>query len=345
MRHLANAEQLLNIDKVTSFPQQKLRTEAEIMRNWCGSREPVVSICCSTFNHVNYIEDAIRGFLAQETSFAFEVIIRDDASTDGTTEIVQDYAGRYPEIIRAVVNTENRFAIGERPIHIWSSVIRGKYCALCEGDDFWISPVKLQRQFELLEKYPDAVMSVARSHYYQQDGNDMRYLRTTNDYKGILLGFEEVNKLYFHTSTYLIRANLFKKVIRKYFAGHTIYGDTGLRAILIMHGSFVLLSEVVSVYRTTGTGIWSRLDRNTQLKWELKAARKLAGVLPGCHGKYQRQMIYYFSITLLRFYIRNTQIIEAFKIVPFVFYYGLIKLPNYILRKLKGGSQNSVGGL
>ena len=330
MTRLANAEQMLNIDKVTSFPQQKLRTQAEIMRNWEGSREPVVSICCSTYNHVNYIEDAIRGFLAQQTSFAFEVIIRDDASTDGTTEIVQDYARRYPDIIRPLVNSENHFCAGERAVHVWPSVVNGKYCALCEGDDFWISPVKLQNQFDLLEKYPDAVMSVAKTHYYQQDGDELHYLRTTDVHDEVILGFEEIHRDYFHTSTYLIRSNLFKEIIKKYFIGSSLYGDTALRAILIMHGPFVLLSRVVSVYRITGDGIWSGLNREKQLKLELGTAKKLADILPDFHGKFQRQRVYAFSMALFRLHTKNFQVIKGIKITPLVFWYGLMKVLDYI---------------
>ena len=119
MKSFSDATKILNVD--VAIQAQKPRTQTEITQNWGGANEPVVSICCSTFNHVKYVEDAIRGFLAQETTFAFEIIIRDDASTDGTIDIVQDYTQRYPDIIRPLFNTENRFDLSERPIHIWPS--------------------------------------------------------------------------------------------------------------------------------------------------------------------------------------------------------------------------------
>ena len=106
-------------------------------------RQPVVSICCPTYNHVNYIEAAICGFLAQETTFPFEIIVRDDASTDGTAEIVRQYSRRYPNIIRAVIEKENQLNKGVRPIHVWPSLATGEFIALCEGDDFWVIDLAL----------------------------------------------------------------------------------------------------------------------------------------------------------------------------------------------------------
>jgi glycosyltransferase involved in cell wall biosynthesis len=307
-------------------------SEAEIMKSWEGMRQPVVSICCPTYNHVNYIEAAICGLLAQETTFPFEVIVRDDASTDGTTEIVREYSRRYPNIVRAVIEEKNQFKKGIRAVYSWPSLATGEFIALCEGDDFWISPTKLQRQFELLQKHPEAVMSVALTHFCQQDGDELRYLETTSAPADELLGFEEIHSNYFHTSTYFIRSGIFKKVIKEYFFGHTLFGDTALRAIMISHGQFALLADVVSVYRETGSGIWSSLSREKQLLWKFNATKKLADMLPGIHAEHQRGQLFALATSLLRLHIKNLSILKSIRLVPFVFWYGLMKVPRNVRR-------------
>jgi glycosyltransferase involved in cell wall biosynthesis len=133
----------------------ELRPESEITATWVGER-PVVSVLCSTYQHGGFIEDAIRGFLGQRTTFPLEVIIRDDASTDGTAEIVADFAARYPAIIRAVLEPENRW---RQPRPHLRSMARGEFIARCEGDDYWIDPHKLETQVATLRAHPDAVLS------------------------------------------------------------------------------------------------------------------------------------------------------------------------------------------
>lgn len=133
-----------------------LRAEADIIGSWQGD-EPVVSILCSTYEHADFIEDALRGFLGQETTFPFEAIVRDDASTDGTAEIVADFAERYPGIIRAHLQPTNHWRSTDRE-RLWTFA-RGRYLARCEGDDYWIDARKLQTQVETLERNPDAVLS------------------------------------------------------------------------------------------------------------------------------------------------------------------------------------------
>ena len=307
--------------------------EKEIMANWRMEGKPLVSICCATFNHAGYLRDALSGFLFQKTSFPFEIIIRDDASTDGTTEIVKEYAQRYPNIVRAVIEIENQFKKGVRATHAWPSLAKGEFIALCEGDDFWTSPDKLQRQVELLRKYSAAVMSVALTHVCRQEGNELHYLNTTAAHTDELLGFEEIHKNYYHTSTYLMRSNIFKAVIKEHFDGHALYGDTALRAIMITQGQFAQLAEVVSVYRITGSGLWTSMDRELQLLWEFDVARKLASTLPGVHGEHQRGRLFGLTKCLLRQHMKNFSILKSVKLVPLVFWYGLIKLPRNAMRR------------
>lgn len=137
-----------------------LPTEASVVASWHAGRDtPLVSICCTTFNHRDYILDAINGFLKQRTSFPFEIIVHDDASTDGTTGILEEVEANYPRLIRLVIQSENQWSQGCRLLanHAFSSA-QGKYIALCDGDDFWEDPRKLQLQVDFLEANPSFVL-------------------------------------------------------------------------------------------------------------------------------------------------------------------------------------------
>ncbi len=116
---------------------------------------PVVSVLCTTYNHRDYISQAIEGVLAQRTDFPIELIVRDDASTDGTREVVDAYARRHPGLIRAVLEPENRYRQGIRPLQAVLAHARGEFVAVCEGDDYWTDPSKLQMQVDLLRTHPE----------------------------------------------------------------------------------------------------------------------------------------------------------------------------------------------
>ena len=117
-----------------------------------------VAVWCITYNQKDFIKDALNGFIMQKTNFPFVVIVHDDKSTDGTTDIILEYAQKYPEIIIPVIETENQWSKGglKHIVNIMNSHYRiGKYIAFCEGDDYWTSPDKLQTQIDLLESHPE----------------------------------------------------------------------------------------------------------------------------------------------------------------------------------------------
>lgn len=125
---------------------------------------PLVSICCLTFNHKPYIRECLDDFLSQKTSFAFEIVIGEDFSTDGTREIVFEYAEKYPEIIRVITADYN---VGMRAnIERCISACRGEYIAFCEGDDYWNDPIKLQMQVDFMESNPEYGMCYTKCIYY-----------------------------------------------------------------------------------------------------------------------------------------------------------------------------------
>ena len=120
-----------------------------------------VAVWCITYNQKDFIKDALNGFIMQKTNFPFVVIVHDDKSTDGTTDIILEYAQKYPEIIIPVIETENQWSKGglKHIVNIMNSRYRiGKYIAFCEGDDYWTSPDKLQIQIDFLESHPDYSM-------------------------------------------------------------------------------------------------------------------------------------------------------------------------------------------
>ncbi|MFT7287552.1 MAG: glycosyltransferase involved in cell wall biosynthesis [Halieaceae bacterium] len=120
---------------------------------------PRVSICCTVFNHLEFLEGSIGGFLEQVTTFPFEIIVHDDASTDGSTEFLRDLQSRYPSILRLVIQTENQWSKGFRMLgeHIFP-LAKGQFIAICDGDDSWTDPQKLQTQVDFLSTHDDYVL-------------------------------------------------------------------------------------------------------------------------------------------------------------------------------------------
>lgn len=116
--------------------------------------EIIVSISCLTYNHGPYIRQCLDGFMMQQCDFKFEVLINDDASTDGTQNIIKEYQERYPDIIKPIFQKENQYSKGVRGMNQKYNFNRakGKYIAMCEGDDYWIDPLKLQKQVDFLEE-------------------------------------------------------------------------------------------------------------------------------------------------------------------------------------------------
>ncbi|UCZ56529.1 glycosyltransferase [Desulfurispirillum indicum] len=137
------------------------------MATWQGDPDkPVVSICCITYNHELYIEDALEGFLIQETDFPFEIIIHDDASTDRTADIIREYEAKYPKLIKPIYQKENQYS--KEGFKFFFELLKscnGEYIALCEGDDYWIDPKKLQVQIKYMQDHPGCSMTFHASNY------------------------------------------------------------------------------------------------------------------------------------------------------------------------------------
>lgn len=222
-----------------------------------------VSIICNTYNHEKYIEDAIKGFVCQKTNFKYEVCIHDDASSDHTKEIIEKYEKLYPNLINAIIQTENQYSKGISVNAINSARAQGEYIAFCEGDDYWTDPYKLQKQVNLFEKYPDCALVVhgslivnARNRFAKR-----KWLFTSEERN---LSIEEVLEsrgIVAAHNTYMYR-NL-ENTFPDFFRNLGVW-DTTRCIYFALNNSVYYIPEIMSVYRVGIKGSWNdrvRLDR------------------------------------------------------------------------------------
>lgn len=233
--------------------------------------KPKVSICCIAYNHEPYIAQAIKGFLTQEMTFPIEIIIHDDASGDGTAEIIKEYANKYPSLIVPILQSENQWSRGIRPspTYVWPRV-RGKYVAICEGDDYWTDPYKLQKQVDFLEANTDCSLCfhAAEFVYANNPKNNFthRPKRIPNDFKFEMKhailgggGFMATNSMVFKRECLNKRPDWMDKAP---------VGDIPLMLLCASQGKIGYIDEIMSAYRVMTPNSWSStmLDRQKSKK-------------------------------------------------------------------------------
>lgn len=220
--------------------------------------EVMVSIHCITYNHEKYIKDALEGFLMQKTDFAYEVIIHDDASTDGTADIIRDYEKKYPDIIKPIYQIENQHSKGVRVGPLNLKRARGKYIACCEGDDFWIDPNKLQKQVEYLENHPDCSLCVHATFRVFEDKKKLKEHIRPKTSDGII-PTEDVIKEdvegYFHTTSFVFPHKLISNYPTFYYMATV--GDYPLSIHLALSGYVYYIDQYMSAYRMNTNGSWT----------------------------------------------------------------------------------------
>ncbi|MBY7734780.1 glycosyltransferase family 2 protein [Francisella philomiragia] len=229
---------------------------------------PLVSICCTAYNQEKYIEKALEGFLSQETDFPFEIIISDDCSTDRTTEILNNYLEQYPNIIRLVYQQQNQYSKGALPIRDFIlPVVRGKYIALCEGDDYWTDSTKLQQQVDFLEQNPE-FMGCGHNTRFLINGELTDRLFVDSSNKKDSYKFDDfIDSAYLHTTSLVFRYDALKSQINEYLAKYSSVKRNDVYMLLVFSkfGPIKYIDKIMSVYRMNDGGIWSGADEQAQL--------------------------------------------------------------------------------
>lgn len=216
--------------------------------------EPLVSICCITYNHEKFIKDAIEGFLMQKTDFPFEILVHDDASTDETPDILREYQEKHPDLFRIVFQTENRYSRGLKNTPLLYNMARGKYIALCEGDDYWTDPLKLQKQVDFLEAHPECSLCCHRVLYKYEDAEEKNYLFPDFEENKIFEKQEFYGK-YFSATCSVVFRNFQVSDLIKFMQGFLV-GDLPLYYFYMQLGNFGYLSEAMGVYRMHDLSLW-----------------------------------------------------------------------------------------
>lgn len=224
------------------------------------SPQPLLSISCVTYNHAKYIRQALDSFLMQKTNFLFEIIIHDDASTDGTREIIEEYQSRYPELIFPMFQEENQYSKGIRGIGFRYNYprCRGKYIALCEGDDYWTDPSKLQKQVDFLENNIDYAITYHDVKVIDDEGKTIMESQLPDIYKRDSDKQELITgDFWIKTLTICYRNVISKEIPIEY--SKVINGDTFFVSLIGNYGKGKWMGDVIEqgIYRMHQGGIWS----------------------------------------------------------------------------------------
>lgn len=225
----------------------------------CKEINPLLAINCITYNHGKFLQKALDGFVMQKTDFPFVAIVHEDASTDNTTEILKQYAEKYPEIIFPIYETENQYSKRDGSLsEIMNKAMEltgAKYIAMCEGDDYWTDTLKLQKQVDFLESHPDYSMCFHNAIVHYQDSDKPDKYFNKNSYEGefdkerILKGWN------FVTASIVVRQEVMthELFIKCGKSKNIMVGDVSLVLTCGYLGKIYYFKDAMSIYRNNST--------------------------------------------------------------------------------------------
>lgn len=221
-----------------------------------SDNEIMVSVFCMAYNHENYIRDTLEGFLMQKTNFKYEVLVHEDASTDDTVAILKDYEQRHPDIIKVVYEKVNKYGQGIDYLYdILLPLSKGKYIALCEGDDAWIDEDKLQLQVDYMEEHPDCSLIGHKAFLqYPSDWSAGRGVMGCG-YEGVVPYESVFRKWDIPTSSFLFRKEQYMEM--PLFFRDAPTGDEPLKFYMAGRGYVYFLNRVMSIYNRMATKSWT----------------------------------------------------------------------------------------
>ena len=264
-----------------------------------------VTVIVLAYNHSQYIRKCIDGVLMQQTCFKFEILIHDDASSDGTADIIREYYELYPTIIKPIFQAENKYSKGI-PIgaNYLYPIAKGDYIAECEGDDYWIDPFKLQKQVDILDSHSNLIAVVSNSIIVDNSGSIIS-TGINNIVPGNVQGTYNLHDFFRNVHQYPTATILYRNVHREEITKKQIHtwskylSDWTYWAILHSYGDFYYLDEVTSAYRVNPNSVTHTTNRIERAKAHMSICKTLSEVLPQEYKVYLRKSGWmYFSVAM-----------------------------------------------
>ena len=262
-----------------------------------------VSVIVITYNQEKYIKETLDSIIFQSTTHDLEILVHDDCSTDKTLDIIKDYEEKYPTLVKLIEEKENQFSKGEyRILSKLFPLCRGKYIAVCEGDDFWIDPLKIEKQVAFLEKHGEYTFITSCAKNVDRDGNDLgTYLGKRFDAdRDITLDEDAVR--FFPTAALMVRANAVGNWPEWYYwCGES--GDFVLQLVLLSRGKGWFSRDVYSAYRVMTQG--SSNERFAHLSFEQKQAYYLERIRTLCEVDKDTSFQYHSGLQKSKLYFEK----------------------------------------
>lgn len=250
-----------------------------------------VSIICNVYNHGPYIGACLEGFVSQNTDFIYEVLVHDDASSDNSADIIREYADKYPNLIKPIYQKENQYSKGISIGKTYQySRAKGKYIAFCEGDDYWIDPLKLQKQYDYMESHPNCTICFTNGYIENQQDNQKRRIFIPYNNKDSLF-YEDKNKEYTLENafelTFLPTASLFFRLdtylyVSKAFVGTCPTADLRMRLYLTSQGYSYYMCDKTCVYRenvpNSAMSRWKKYSKQQLQKHNIEVIKMLSNL-------------------------------------------------------------------
>lgn len=272
---------------------------------------PLLSICIITYNHEKYIRQCLEGVLMQKTTFPFEIIIGEDCSTDNTRTVVQEFESRYPDIIKPIYHERN-VGGARNGFEFCYPRLKGKYIAICEGDDYWIDPNKLQKQVDFLEQNPDYVLCFHRVK--SVDHNDEMIGIQDKADSAVLYNRQDILHISIPTLSVVFK-KCFDFFPREMFKAQS--GDTFLFGLLSGYGKAADLGFIGASYRKHPGGVFNSKSQVEKCKQCIETRKIMVG--SSFFTKEQRREIKKEiakrKLLYIKYFARKNELLNCFKII------------------------------
>ena len=229
-----------------------------------------VSVICITYNHGELLRQSLDSIVGQETDFGFEVIVHDDCSTDGTSDILREYAERYPQLIVPLYETENQYKSGRKIVReIAKDISKGQYIAFCEGDDYWTDPLKLQKQYEAMQNNPQVDLCAGRGVVIDASSEKRIGWMRPKEHNCIIPVQDviEGGGQYFATASLFVRSSVLASMPYAFEKEMEIDYVWQIKGAL--RGGACYIDQEIAAYRSGVEGAWStRMTKDANMRME-----------------------------------------------------------------------------